>query len=87
MFSTQSSSKPRLKNETLGDDALRNLYDAFNSMNDREFTIKCIETVQAGGGKQPKKDQIINEIYNSSTRGRKLKLAQDFIMAGMGLGV
>lgn len=87
MFSTQSSSKPRLKNETLGDDALRNLYEAFNSMSDREFTIKCIETVQAGGGKQPKKDQIINEIYNSSTRGRKLKLAQDFIMAGMGLGV
>lgn len=87
MFQTQSSSKPRLKNETLGDDALRSLYDAFNTMNEREFTIKCIETVQAGGGKQAKKDQIINEIYNSSYKGRKLKLAQDFVMAGMGLGV
>lgn len=87
MLHTQSSSKPRLKNEILGDDALKNLYDSFYTMNDREFTIKCIETVKAGGGKQAKKDQIINEIFNCNVKVRKLKLAQDFIMAGMGLGV
>ena len=87
MYGTQSSSKPRLKNDTLGDDVLRQLYSDFESMDEDEFQQRCIAVVQSGGGNQPRKDEIINAINNSKTRLQRLKKVQDFILAGMGLGV
>ena len=87
MFNTQSSSKVRLKNDTLGDGALTGLYDAFVKMPDDQFEALCVSVVQAGGGKQPRKDEIISAIYETSSKSAKLKKAQDFILAGMGLGV
>ena len=87
MFNTQSSSKPRLKNDTLGNDSLARLYDAFVTMDDMTFEALCISTVQQGGGKQPMKDSIISAIQNTKSKSVKLKKAQDFILAGMGLGV
>lgn len=87
MFSTQSSSKPRLKNDTLGEDTLKQLYDAYVTMDDVMFEALCVNVVQAGGGKQPMKDSIINSIYGTKSKATKLKKAQDFILAGLGLGV
>jgi len=87
MFNTQSSSQARLKNDTLGDDALSGLYDAFTKLGDAEFEALCASVVQAGGGKQPRKDEIIAAIYATNSKSAKLKKAQDFILAGMGLGV
>jgi len=87
MFATQSSSKPRLKNDTLGNDTLKQLYSDFETMSESEFQKRCIEIVQAGGGHQPRKDEIIKAINNAKTKAARLKKAQDFILAGMGLGV
>ena len=87
MFDTQTSSKARLKNDTLGDDALSKLYGAFNTMSDVDFESLCVDTVQSGGGHQPTKDKIIESIRTTRVRATKLKKAQDFILAGMGLGV
>lgn len=87
MFNTQSSSQARLKNDTLGNDALAGLYDAFTKLGDAEFEALCASVVQAGGGKQPRKDEIIAAIYATNSKSSKLKKAQDFILAGMGLGV
>jgi len=87
MFQTQSSSKPRLENDTLGEQALKDLYDSFVSCTAEAFQQKCIEIVQAGGGKQKRKNEIINAIVASRSKAQQLKKAQDFILAGMGLGV
>lgn len=87
MFATQSSSKPRLKNDTLGDDTLKQLYECYETMAEDDFQNFCIDIVQAGGGHQPRKDEIIKAINNAKTRAARLKKAQDFILAGMGLGV
>lgn len=87
MFKTQTNSKPRLKNDTLGNQALQDLYDSFAASSDQAFQQKCIELVQAGGGKQKRKDEIINAIVSARSKAQQLKKAQDFILAGMGLGV
>ena len=88
MFSTQSSSKPRLQNDTLGEESLQRLYGYFDSQIDlNHFKQICEEMVQAGGGKQPRKDEIIRAIRSTTSRSVALKKAQDFILAGMGLGV
>lgn len=84
---TQSSSEARLKNDKLGDDALKKLYSGFNLMTDLQFMGLCVDTVEAGGGSQATKDKLIADIKKAKTRQAMLKKAQDFIMAGMGLGV
>lgn len=88
MFNTQSSSKPRLKNDTLGEDTLQQLYAMYESpIAFDQFKQVCEDVVQAGGGKQPRKDEIIRAIRSTPSRQVALKKAQDFILAGMGLGV
>ena len=88
VINTQSSSKPRLKNDTLGDDALRALYSSYETKSFEEFRLFAESLVQSGGGNQPMKNSIISEFYKpSATKAKVLKKAQDFILAGMGLGV
>lgn len=88
MFNTQSSSKARLKNDTLGEEALSRLYGYYeSSLPFGQFKQVCEDMVQMGGGKQPRKDEIIGAIRSSTSREVVLKKAQDFILAGMGLGV
>jgi hypothetical protein len=87
-FSTQSSSKARLKNDTLGEDALQRLYGIYeSSLPFGQFKQVCEDMVQMGGGKQARKDEIISAIRSTTSREVALKKAQDFILAGLGLGV
>ena len=85
---TQSSSSPRLKNDTLGDTALRELYHAYNTMQTDEFRQYAESVVMSGGGKQPTKLAIVESMNKpNATKDKILGSAQNFILAGMGLGV
>lgn len=87
-YTTQANSRARLKNDTLGEDALGDLYAYFESKIDLgHFKQICEGVVQKGGGKQARKDEIINAIKSTTKREVALKKAQDFILAGMGLGI
>ncbi len=88
VLKTQSSSKPRLENDTLGNDALKQLYEAYESMSFDDFRTAAEAMVLAGGGKRPMKEAIIAEFYKPlATKTTILTKAQNFILAGMGLGV
>lgn len=87
MLKTQSSSKPRLENDTLGDDALTALYNAYETMSIDDFRIFAEGVVMAGGGKQPMKLAICESMANATNKYKILTKAQNFILAGMGLGV
>lgn len=87
LFSTQSTSRARVKDDAFNDDTLRTLYNMFESADIDTFKQFAIETVQRGNGKQSKKDLIINEINRTSNKATALKKAQDYILAGQGLGV
>ena len=85
---TQATSKPRLANDTLGNEALTQLYSAYETMDFENFRIFAEGVVMAGGGKQPRKLEIVSSMYDPlATKSKVLKKAQDFILAGMGLGV
>lgn len=86
-FNTQSSSKARLKNDTLGASALKALYTNYEALGTEEFRAYCVEMVQSGGGYQPTKDKIISAIRSTNVKATMMKKAQDFTLAGMGLGV
>ena len=85
-LNTQSSSKPRVQNDTLGNDALTALYKAFETMSVDEFRDFATATVQAGVGKQSVKDKIVAGMQVPD-KSRILQKVQNFILAGMGLGV
>lgn len=88
VLKTQSSSKPRLKNETLGNDALTKLYEAYEIMDFENFRTFAEGVVMAGGGKQPRKLEIVASMYSPmATKTQVLTKAQNFILAGLGLGV
>lgn len=84
---TQSSSKPRLKNDTLGVEALKRLYEAHSYMGIEQFRELCIEMVQSGGGKKPTKDAITRSIQDAYSKDFMLTKASNFALAGMGYGV
>lgn len=85
---TQTSSKPRLQNDTLGNDALKELYNAYGMMNRDDFRIFAEGVVMAGGGKQPMKLAIIDQMNKpNASKEFILTKVQNFILAGMGLGV
>lgn len=87
MYRTQTTSRPRLKNEQFDESTLNELYMNHDRMGDREFKDYCIDIIQSGGGKKPKKDEICGAIEDAQSKSRVLKLTNDFIFAGMGLGV
>lgn len=86
-FSTQSSSKARLKKDTIGKEGLLKLYEAYGYMGIEQFREYCIELVQSGGGNQPTKDAIITDIENALNKDRMLTKTNNFVFAGQGFGV
>lgn len=86
-FETQSSSKPRLKNDTLGDDAVVALNEAYANMDLPTFKTFAENIVMSGGGKMPRKLEICRAIQETNNKDTVYKKACDFILAGMGLGV
>jgi len=88
MFNTQSSSKPRLKNNTYTDSDIQNLFEMMNGPVTLEaFKEACVDFVQAGGGKQARKDDLINAIRASRSKAAACTKATNFMLAGEGKGV
>lgn len=88
VLKTQASSKPRLENDTLGNQALTDLYKVYEESSLEIFQAYAECVVQSGGGKQPMKDKIIADMNKpNATKEQILTKAQNFILAGMGLGV
>lgn len=88
ILNTQATSNARLQNDTLGEQALTDLYKAYETLDFMAFKQYAENVVQSGGGKQPTKTQIINAMnHPMATKTTILTKAQNFILAGMGLGV
>jgi len=88
MFNTQSSSKPRLKNNTYQDSDIQKLFEMMDAPTSLEtFKQACEDFVQAGGGKQSRKDDLINAIRSSRSKVEACKKATNFMLAGEGKGV
>lgn len=84
---TQTSSKPRLKKDTLGDSALTTLYESYSALDLASFKTFCEDMVQSGGGGQDTKDQIILSIKYAKSKDTVLTTTNNFVLAGMGYGV
>lgn len=84
---TQSSSKPRVKVDTVGDQGLTSLFEAFNSKPIEEFRTYCQGIIEQSAGKRATKDKFISVINSSRSKNDMLTKVTNYLMAGQGLGV
>lgn len=87
MIQTQNSSKARIKNDTVGDNGLKQLYQFFETQSSEEFRITCISIIEQSSGKRTTKDQFINELNNAKSKNTMLIKVNNYLMAGQGYGV
>lgn len=84
---TQSSSSVRLKYVKLGDVDLKHLYHQYDVLSTVDFQKFCSDLIQSGSGGKAKKQLIVSVVQYTADKAKMLKTTQDFILAGMGLGV
>ena len=84
---TQTSSKPRVKNDQLGDGALTVLFEAFKTHPIEEFRNLCRDLIEASSGKRATKDKFHKLLETSRSKNDMLTKVSNYLMAGQGLGV
>jgi hypothetical protein len=84
---TQTSSKPRVKNDTVGDNGLKQLYTAYESMTKEEFRSFCKELIESSTGKRATKDSFIVALDRAPSKDRMVQSVTNYLLAGQGLGV
>jgi len=87
MIQTQNSSKARIKNDTVGNSGLKQLYQSFETQSSEEFRITCISIIEQSSGKRTTKDRFITELNNAKSKNTMLIKVNNYLMAGQGYGV
>jgi len=84
---TQSSSKSRVKNDTVGSDGLKELYVAYGNMETSSFRILCKGMIEKSTGKRETKDTFIRLLDSAVSKDVMVKKVTNYLLAGQGLGV
>ena len=87
MKTTQTNSRPKIKNDKFNNDTITTLYQQFNELNDVDFRNYCIKLVESGRGKTFNIKKVCMSLQTVTNKNIILKKTQDFILKGMGLGV
>jgi len=84
---TQSSSKARVKNDTIGDEGMKQLFADYASQGIDMFRETCKQTIESSTGKRSTKDLFLNELDKARNKDVMLKKVTNYLLAGQGLGV
>lgn len=84
---TQTSSKTRVKKDTVGEAGLQILYSSYGKQTLIEFRSLCITLIEQSSGKRETKDKFIRVFENARSKDEMLRSASNYLLAGQGLGV
>lgn len=84
---TQVSSKPRVKNDTVGNGGLKLLYKSYETMHKEEFRTLCKQLIEDSSGKRATKDSFIVALDRAPSKDRMVQSVTNYLLAGQGLGV
>jgi hypothetical protein len=85
---TQSNSRARIKNDTVGNDGMQLLFQEYQEATSMEsFRNTCSRLILDSSGKKSTKDRFLAEINRSTSREMMLTKVTNYMMAGQGLGV
>lgn len=84
---TQSSSKPRVKNDMIGNNGIKALYRSYEIMHKEEFRTFCKRVIEDSTGKRATKDSLIVALDRAPSKDRMVQSVTNYFLAGQGLGV
>lgn len=84
---TQTSSKARVKKDTVGEAGLQILYSSYGTQSLIEFRSLCISLIEQSTGKRETKDKFIRVFESARSKDEMLRSASNYLLAGQGLGV
>jgi hypothetical protein len=84
---TQSNSRPRVKQDGIGDDTMKNLYTAYSTFDNNSFRVLCLEAIEKSYAKKATKDKFNDLITKCNNKATMLTSVTNFFLAGEGKGV
>ena len=83
----QASSKARVKEDSIGEDRMKNINSKFVTSSMEEFRLLCIEAIEASSGKPATKLRFTDEMKRASSKAKMLFSVTNYFLAGEGKGV
>lgn len=84
---TQTSSRPRIKHDSIGEDGMKLLFEQYQTATFESFRILCKSAIEESTGKRATKDKFLFEIDRATSKDTMLKKVTNYLLAGQGLGV
>jgi hypothetical protein len=84
---TQTSSKARVKEDSIGEDRMKNINSKFVTTSIDEFRKLCIEAIEASSGKPATKLRFTDEMKRAPNKAKMLFSVTNYFLAGEGKGV
>lgn len=84
---TQTSSKPRVKVDEIGDDVLKKIFEAYSTQAIDLFRKTCIDVILMSSGKASTKASTVDSLNKTKSKDRMVTMVTNYTLAGQGLGV
>ena len=84
---TQSNSRPRVKQDGIGEDTMTALYAAYSTLDNNSFRVLCLEAIEKSFAKKATKEKFNDLITKCNNKATMLTSVTNFFLAGEGKGV
>ena len=84
---TQTNSRPRVKNDTVGDGGMSLLFSEYQTSTLEQFRVTCNTLIEDSSGKRATKDKFLAEIARATSKDKMITKVTNYLLAGQGLGV
>ncbi len=77
----------KVKNDTIGDDPMRELYACYESADTEMFRTMCLNIIEMSSGKLDTKLKFANSINATKSKQQMLFTTSNYFLAGQGFSV
>ena len=84
---TQTNSKPRVKQDAIGDNQMKKLFELFTTASTEDFRKACQEVIVMSSAKSTTKAKFNEIVTKTSSKSSMLTTVTNFFLAGEGRGV
>ena len=84
---TQKNSRQRCTIDTVGNDSIKDMFEAYNTETLEDFRTRCVNMIEQSSGKKQTKNTFISMIMKATSKDFMVTKVTNYVLAGQGLGV
>lgn len=84
---TQTNSRPRVKEDGIGEQAMSQLFALFPVASIEMFREKCVNLIESSNGKDSTKLRFKDELNRTQSKATMMQKVTNYFLAGEGRGV